>query len=76
MRKIFAETCSLQIVEALRRRAVGKPRGRWIDAVDRDAKRMFKCKNRGRSAEDRGAWRRRIERPRPKLGCSAIGEKD
>jgi hypothetical protein len=25
------------------RRTVGRPRGRWIDAVEKDAKRMFKC---------------------------------
>jgi hypothetical protein len=28
-----------------------RPRGRWIDAVDRDAKRMLKCKRERRSAE-------------------------
>ena len=27
------------------RRPVGRPRGRWIDAVDKDAKNMLKCKN-------------------------------
>ena len=25
------------------RRPVGRPRGRWIDAVEKDAKRMLKC---------------------------------
>jgi hypothetical protein len=54
------------------RRPAGKPRGRWIHAVDRHAKRMLKCKNWEQSAEDRGVWRRRIERPRPKLDCSTI----
>ena len=28
-----------------RRRTVGKARGRGLDAVDRDAKRMLKCRN-------------------------------
>jgi hypothetical protein len=32
-----------------------RPRGRWSDAVDRDARRMLKCRNWGRSAEDRDA---------------------
>jgi len=36
-------------------RPVGRPRGRWLDAVDRDAKRMLKCRKWRRSAEDRGA---------------------
>jgi hypothetical protein len=39
----------------------GRPRGRWSDAADRGAKRMLKCRNCRSTAEDRGAWRRRIE---------------
>jgi hypothetical protein len=35
-----------------RRRPVGRPRGRWLDAVAKDAKR---------SAEDRDGWWWRIE---------------
>jgi hypothetical protein len=27
------------------RRSVGRPRERWIDAVDRETKSMLKCKN-------------------------------
>jgi len=46
----------------------GRPRGGWLDAVDRDAKRTLKCRNWRRSAEDRDPWRRRIGQ-RPKLGC-------
>ena len=43
------------------RRPVGMPRGRWINAVDRDAKRMLKYKNwRRSSAEGRDVWSRRI----------------
>ena len=37
------------------RRPAGRPRGRWRDAVDRNAKRMFKCKN----------WRRKLFQPSP-----------
>ena len=47
-----------------RRRPVGRPRGRWLDAMDRDTKRMLKCRNWSKSAEDRKAWRRRIEESR------------
>ena len=39
------------------KRPVGRPRGRWIDAVDRDAKMMLKCKNLRRSTEDRNIWK-------------------
>jgi len=38
-----------------RRKPARRPRGRWLDAVDRDAKRMLKCRKWGRSAEDRDA---------------------
>jgi hypothetical protein len=34
---------------------VGRTRGSWLDAVDRDAKGMWKCGNCIRSAEDRDA---------------------
>jgi hypothetical protein len=43
------------------RRPVGRPRRRWIDAVDKDAKRMLKCKNWRKMTEDRDACRRRNE---------------
>jgi hypothetical protein len=35
----------------MERRTVGRTRGRWLDAEDRDAKRMLKCRN-WRMAED------------------------
>lgn len=44
-----------------RGRPVGRPRGKWIDVVDRDAKTTLKCKNWRRSAEDRDVWKRRLE---------------
>ena len=43
------------------RRPVGRPRAKWLDDVDRDAKRMLECRNWRKSAEDRDAWRQRIE---------------
>jgi hypothetical protein len=43
------------------RRPVGRPGGRCLDEVDRDVKGLLKCRNWRRSAEDRNAWRRRIE---------------
>jgi hypothetical protein len=50
------------------RKPVGRPRGRWIDAVERDAKRMLKCKNCRRSVDDRDVWRWRIEEAQTKVG--------
>ena len=38
-----------------------KARGKWLDDMDRDAKRMLECRNWRKSAEDRDAWRQRIE---------------
>jgi hypothetical protein len=43
------------------RRTVGRPRGRWLVAVIRVDKRVLIWGNVRRSAEDREAWRRRIE---------------
>lgn len=50
------------------RRPVGKPRGRWLDALDRDGKRALKCRNGRRLAEDRDAWRWRIEEAKAQVG--------
>ena len=44
------------------------PRGRWLDVVDRDAKRMLKFRNWRRSAEGRGARRPRIEEAKDRVG--------
>jgi len=44
-----------------RRRPVERHRGRWFDAVNRDAKRMLKCRNWRESAENRDTWRWRTE---------------
>lgn len=58
------------------RRPVGRPKRRWIDTGDRNARRMLKCKNWRSSAEGREVWRRRIEDVRSKMGCSAKGEEE
>ena len=50
------------------RRLVGRPRRRRIDAVDRVAKRMLKCKNSRRSAEERDSWRWRTEEAKAQVG--------
>ena len=49
------------------RRAVGRPKRRWLEAVGRDAKRRLKCGN-WRSTEDRDSWRRRIEEAKARVG--------
>jgi len=43
------------------RKSVGRPRGRWLDEVDRNAKRTLKFRN----------WR-----SKPKLSCSAKEEEE
>jgi hypothetical protein len=50
------------------KKPVGRPRGRWIEAVDRVAKSMLKCKDWRRSAEDRYVWMRRIEAAKVQVG--------
>jgi hypothetical protein len=51
-----------------RRRPFGRPRGMWLDAVDRDAKRMLKSRNWRRSTEDRDAWRWTVEGTKALVG--------
>jgi hypothetical protein len=46
----------------------GRPRGRWLDTVGRDAKRMLKRRIWRMSAEDRDAWSRRIEETKAQVG--------
>jgi len=45
-----------------------KAQRKRLDTVDRDAKRMLKCRNWRRLAEDRDAWRRRIEGAKAQFG--------
>jgi hypothetical protein len=42
-------------------RTVGRPRGRWEDAVRRDAAGMIQCHNWKRATNDRMTWRQKIE---------------
>jgi hypothetical protein len=39
------------------RRRAGKPRNRWIDAVEEDAKKLMGVRNWKRAAQDREEWR-------------------
>jgi hypothetical protein len=50
------------------RRTAERPRSRWIDAVDRDGKRVLKGRNWRRWAEDRDGWRWRIEETKIQVG--------
>jgi predicted Fe-S protein YdhL (DUF1289 family) len=47
-------------------RIAGKPRI-WLDAADLDVK-MLKCRNWRRSAEDRDAWKRKINDAKAQVG--------
>jgi hypothetical protein len=49
------------------RRPVGRPRGRWLDKVDREAEGMLKCRTRIISAEGRDAWRQSIEESKARV---------
>jgi hypothetical protein len=42
-------------------RKVGRPRGRWENAVGRDADGIIQCCNRKRTANNRKIWRQKIE---------------
>jgi hypothetical protein len=50
------------------RSPVVRPGGRLIDTVDRDTKRMLKCKNWRMSAEERGGRMRKIEEVKAQIG--------
>jgi len=49
------------------RRPFERHRGRWLDAVNRDGKRMLKCRNWNGSAENRHTWRWRTEEAKAKV---------
>jgi hypothetical protein len=51
-------------------RTVGRPRGRWEDAVRRDAARMIQCHKWKRVANDRTKWRQKIEEAKAQYGLS------
>jgi hypothetical protein len=47
---------------------VRRPRGRWIEAVDKNVKSTSKCKIWRKLADDRDAWRRKIEEAKAQAG--------
>jgi hypothetical protein len=57
------------------KRPVGRPRGRCLDAVDRDAKMMLKFRNWRRSAENRVAWRRKMDKTKAQVGLQRQGRR-
>jgi hypothetical protein len=50
------------------KRPAGRPRGRWLDAVDRDAKRMLKWRSWRRLADDRDTWRQQNKEAKAQVG--------
>jgi len=54
------------------RRLVGRPRGRWLFVVIWVVKGVLIWRDWRLWAEDREAWRRRIEEDRAQVGCNAI----
>jgi hypothetical protein len=40
---------------------VGRPRGRWLHVVDRDAMRIMICRNWRKLSDDRDSWQWRID---------------
>jgi hypothetical protein len=56
----------------LNTRAVGRPRTRWADMVQRDALQLLGVRGWRRRASNRGEWRHALGKPRPGRGCSAI----
>jgi hypothetical protein len=57
-------------------RSVGKPRKRSENVVQQDSASFLRCRNWKLAANDTTLWRQKIERPRPDLGCSAVGWMD
>jgi hypothetical protein len=49
------------------KRPVGKPRKRWINAVEIDSKEILKVKNWIREALDRQVWRRYLKEAKARL---------
>jgi hypothetical protein len=50
------------------RRTAGRPRRRWLDAADRDGKRMLNGGNLRKWTEGRDGWRWWIEEAKAKVG--------
>ena len=50
------------------RRPVGRPRGRWLGAADRDGKEGVEIQELEKVADEGSAWRRRIEEAKAQVG--------
>jgi hypothetical protein len=53
------------------KRPVGKPRKRWINAVEIDSKEILKLRNWKRESEDRQVWRRHLKKAKARLRAVA-----
>jgi hypothetical protein len=64
---------SKRILESffLGKRPVGKPRKRWINAVEIDSKEIFKVRNWKRESLDRQVWRRYLKEAKARLRAVA-----
>jgi hypothetical protein len=49
------------------KRPVGKPRKRWINAVEMDSKETLKVRNWKRESQDRQVWRRHLKEVKARL---------
>jgi hypothetical protein len=50
------------------KRPVGKPRKRWVNAVEIDSREILKVRNWKRESLDKRVWRRYLKRPRLDFG--------
>ena len=50
------------------KRPVGRPRRRWEDAVDEDAREILKVRSWRRMAADRGEWGEKLKEARAQQG--------
>jgi hypothetical protein len=54
---------------------VGKPRNRWINAVEIDSKEILKVRNWKRESQDRQVWRRHLKEAKTRLRAVAPQKK-
>jgi hypothetical protein len=55
----------------IRKRPVGKPRKRWINAVEIDSREILKVRNWKREAINRQVWRRHLKEAKARLRAVA-----
>jgi hypothetical protein len=56
----------------IRKRPVGKPRKRWINAVEIDSREILKVRNWKRESLDRQVWRRYLKEAKTRLRAVAL----